>query len=263
MRTAREPVSAASGACPGARLAVVCAFTLVELLVVVAVMGILAALLVPAMTRSQGSARRIRCVSNLRQLGLAVRLYWDENGDQAFRYRRGATNDGVLYWFGWLADGREGERAFDITQGALYPFLGGRGIELCPALNHTLQGFKRKATGAAYGYGYNLCLSVPLDQPAVNLNRVSQPAGTVLLADAAQVNDFQSPASRDHPMLEEFYYVSTNRAEATAHFRHGAHANALFCDGHVDRERPAPGSIDQRLPQHRVGRLRPEVLALP
>jgi prepilin-type processing-associated H-X9-DG protein len=220
-------------------------------------------LLLPALSKSRASAQRLRCVSNLRQLGFAAQMYWDDNGGNAFRYRGAATNGGNLYWFGWLGRGAEGERAFDATQGALYPFVGGRGIELCPTLNYALQAFKLKASAAAYGYGYNLCLSAPLDQPPVNLNRVSQPAGTVLLADAAQVNDFQPPASRDHPMLEEFYYVSTNAAEATAHFRHGVQANALFCDGHVGPERPPPGSIDQRLPQCQVGRLRPELLALP
>jgi prepilin-type processing-associated H-X9-DG protein/prepilin-type N-terminal cleavage/methylation domain-containing protein len=260
---AREPRCVGGRAGPAGGPEAAGAFTLVELLVVVAIIGILAALLLPAASRSQASARRVQCVSNLRQLGLAARLYWDENEDQAFRYRRGATNDGVVYWFGWLGNGREGERAFDPAQGALYSHLGGKGVELCPALNAALRGFKRKATGAAYGYGYNLCLSAPRDQPPVNLNRLSQPAGLVLLADAAQVNDFQPPASRDHPMLEEFYYVSTNRAEATAHFRHGGRANALFCDAHVAPEQAVPGSIDQRLPQYQVGRLRPELLALP
>jgi prepilin-type N-terminal cleavage/methylation domain-containing protein/prepilin-type processing-associated H-X9-DG protein len=239
------------------------AFTLMELLAVIALIAVLAGLLLPALSKSKASAQRLRCVSNLRQLGLAAQLYWDESGGNAFRYRGAATNGGDLYWFGWLARGGEGQRAFDVTQGALYPFLGGQGIELCPALNHALGSFKHKATGAAYGYGYNLCLSAPLEQPPVSLNRVTQPSGTVVLADAAQVNDFQPPASREHPMLEEFYYVSTNRGEATAHFRHGAGANALCCDGHVGSEAPVPGSIDARLPQYRVGRLRPELLVVP
>ena len=51
------------------------AFTLVELLVVLAVIGVLAALLLPALTRSQAAAKRMQCVGNLRQLGVAGRLY--------------------------------------------------------------------------------------------------------------------------------------------------------------------------------------------
>ena len=63
-----------------------------------------------------------------------------------------------------------------------------------------------------------------------------------------------------HPLLEEFYYVSTNRIEATAHFRHGQRANAVFCDGHVAMEKPEPGSLNPLLPSQFVGRLEPAVL---
>src|SRR5262245_18041680 len=55
------------------------AFTLVELLVVVALIGLLAALLFPALGKGKSSASRIKCLSNLRQLSLAAQMYWDEN----------------------------------------------------------------------------------------------------------------------------------------------------------------------------------------
>src|ERR1041384_6407591 len=123
--------------------------------------------------------------------------------------------------------------------------------------------FKTKAPGAAYGYGCNIHLCVWPNQPAVQVSKISSPAATALLADAAQVNTFQPPASKSNPMLEEFYYVSTNSNEATAHFRHARRANAVFGDGHVALEKPDPGSLDQRLPAQCVGRLLPEILEVP
>ena len=236
-------------------------FTLVELLVVSGIIALLAGLLLPALTRSRQTAQTLRCVSNLHQLGLAGQMYWDDNGGDAFRYRGAATNGGDLYWFGWLERGPEGQRAFDPAPGALSPYLAGRGVDICPALMPFLPDFKYKARGAAFGYGYNLCLSALALQPPVNIHRLAAPFETVFLADAAQVNTFQLPASPSHPMLEEFYYLSTNTLEATVHFRHRGTANTLCCDGHVAREKPEADSLDLRLPGQTIGRLRPEILA--
>ncbi len=87
------------------------------------------------------------------------------------------------------------------------------------------------------------------------------PATQFSLADAARVNTFQPPASPENPMLEEFYYVSTNRNEATAHFRHAQKASVVFCDGHVAMEKMEAGSLDQNLPGQFVGRLPPALLS--
>ena len=69
-------------------------FTLIELLAVIAVVGILAALLLPVLSRAKGAAKRTACINDLRQINLAVRMYADDYADSL----RAATKDYQIYF---------------------------------------------------------------------------------------------------------------------------------------------------------------------
>ncbi len=234
-------------------------FTLVELLVVIAVAAMLAALLLPVLGRSKGEAQAAKCTSNLRQFSLSAQMYWEDNSGWTFSYGGVASSNGAVYWFGWIGNGAVETRGFDPAMGALYAYMGS-GVDLCPSFDYASPQFKLKAATPTCDYGYNWYLSPP-NQGPLNMKTVHQPASLALLADAAQVNTFEAPASVNNPMFEEWYYINDDATEPNGQFRHGRRANAVFCDGHAGSEPMVAGTLDRRLPSQWIGWLPGAILA--
>lgn len=242
------------------------AFTLIELLIVIAIIGILSAIILPVLGRAKLSAQCAVCQSNQRELGLATQMYWGDNAGNSFAYQLGATNNGIQYWFGWIQNGTEGHRMFDLSTGALFPYFNGRDVRLCPSPVWSLPRFELKGTNVIFSYGCNAIIFGGPRYTVLNLSKIRRPADTLIFADTAQVNNFLAPGSASNPLFEEFYYVDleTNYTNPNnypnTHFRHGGKANVTFADGHVDMEGYVPGSLDPRLPKLLIGQLPPQWL---
>ena len=71
------------------------AFTLIELLVVIRIISILASLLLPAVVRAKQAAHKIKCISQLRQVGFALQMYADEH-DGEYPPRHGGMNSWIF-----------------------------------------------------------------------------------------------------------------------------------------------------------------------
>jgi prepilin-type N-terminal cleavage/methylation domain-containing protein/prepilin-type processing-associated H-X9-DG protein len=234
------------------------AFTLIELLVVIGIIGLLAALLLPALRGARESARLAQCAGNLHQIGLAMHMYLDDHGSY-FPYFTTAAAD-RLWYFGlespYNSAAGPGLRHIDLTKAKLYPYVHQTfGVGLCPSYNYYSSRWRQKFDQPTSGYGLNVELFGK--RPTAMTNAA---ANVVCFADAANINTIQAPASSANPMLEEFYFVHGDPVRfgvPTMQFRHRGLANVLFCDGHIVPMPMAPGTLDNRLPQENVGRLNP------
>ena len=106
-------------------------FTLIDLLVVIAIIAILAAMLLPALSAARERARSASCINNLKALMLAYHMYADTNGEVMVNSYYKDTNEGWMYWpryiFTYLPDGlTDSSKVYDKT------IKGGRSVYSCP-----------------------------------------------------------------------------------------------------------------------------------
>jgi len=106
-------------------------FTLIELLLVIGIIAVLAALLLPAISRAKERAHTVGCLNNLKQLGVAAQLYAADNGGLlANNQRQGA---GTNLWVpGDMKNARDATNTTLIRQSVFFPYLNQVGVFRCP-----------------------------------------------------------------------------------------------------------------------------------
>jgi prepilin-type N-terminal cleavage/methylation domain-containing protein/prepilin-type processing-associated H-X9-DG protein len=236
-------------------------FTLVELLVVVAIVALLLAILLPSVGAAKQVARRAVCGSNIRQLHLANTGYASE---WRGHYVPAAEDihdgfGGTRRWHGVRTSAGVStdpdENTFDPARGPLVSYLGEAGkVKACPSFDDfTEDGALNAFEAGCGGYGYNqqyiggrndlYGTSDRAARSTATVDDVNDPVQTVMFADAAFTG---APPARpiieysfaEAPYFQEYALpnVPTRRASPSIHFRHLERATAQWADGHVSAE---------------------------
>ena len=233
-------------------------FTLMELLVVIAVIAILASMLLPALNRTREKGKATSCLGNLRQIGAANHLYANDYDDMFVIYCSSQTATNAKnsdYWLGYL-----GASNYDLTKSNLLGRYYGDSARtmVCPGVVLKRDQAKDVPTAdltdlaGGGGYGYNGCW---LGQYILNgtrygykRGRMKRTSDTVAFADCARSrmgSSMYSPV-RVTPLLyckaKPDGTVYESETSGTTHFRHVRAANVAWIDGHASSEQP--GSIN-------------------
>jgi prepilin-type processing-associated H-X9-DG protein/prepilin-type N-terminal cleavage/methylation domain-containing protein len=221
------------------------AFTLVELLTVVAIIGVLAAILIPTVGRMRSSAQATRCGTGLRQTGQAVLLFAAEHKGRA-PIPNGASSNGEGHWHVQIAP-YFGVVFSDETATADQKKTVKVGQPAgCPLAPHYGTGADVQAIGVSYGWtAVPIVAGMPLLQTGVYLNQVPNPGRTIMIGERWGKN---AAGNRDTNWQVDPPYVTaplntdeTDAGGAVSAVRvsHGGRSNFLFFDGHVAAFTPA------------------------
>jgi len=215
------------------------AFTLIELLVVIAIIAMLAAILFPVFSSARDKARSSACLSNTKQLGLAI-VQYTQDYDEYFPC--GTTQNFVT--------NKSGGQGW---AGQIYPYTKNVNVFYCPSDTYTFPGF----LAISYGYNQHLDAGPGTNNPAgiVPLTSIGAPANVVCLFEVTggwvtMANGGISPTENNSPAQEGYPTVGTNGGATYAtgpmEFpptgsgwqagRHQNGANYLECDGHAKWE---------------------------